>query len=467
MLAPIGRSARMVVLGTLLGAAAGLAQTRPNAAIRGYVFDSLLTSTTVPGAVVTLTGPTTRTITADARGRFVSDSLEPGRYSVSFMHPGWREIGYRPPDQTIELRPGVYTSVFLSSTAGAEIAERVCGPREANQGAVLGALTDLRNNPIAGGEVRVEWNERLISKDLGLSSNRRMAKATTDSIGRYAICALPNDTPMLFLARLNGVDGPPLELDLKSRPLAIRQLTLDPVDLGRDSTAVRPRGTASLKGIVQATDGSALPEAQVVILGLDDATRTSAAGTFQLDSLPGGTRTIEIRSIGFGRHRQIVDLRPDRTAEVAVRLVRMAVVLPEVEVRVAARAAEFDQRRTNMAGAGHFMTQEEILRRNAYRTEDLFRTVPGFSVEPSGGFGYRIVSNRSAGLGGGRCSPEFYIDGVKSVIDAQVGGGLPVNPDQIYGIESYSGSATTPAEYQSQSGCGAILIWTRRGEKKP
>jgi hypothetical protein len=111
---------------------------------------------------------------------------------------------------------------------------------------------------------------------------------------------------------------------------------------------------------------------------------------------------------------------------------------------------------------GHFITEADIARRNPLRTEDLFRTVPGLSVVPSGGFDYTVVSTRGADFNG-QCSPDFYIDGAKVTVDPMIGGGIPINPSEIYGIEVYNGAASTPAQYQTQNGCGAIVIWTKRG----
>jgi hypothetical protein len=434
------------------------------ATVRGYVWDSLLTNTLLPEARVVVNGPTRRAITADARGRFVLDSLRPGRYTFDFSHPSLDELAYTPPTQTVDLRPGEVRAVFLHTTAGAAIHAAICpGPREAQTGAVLGQLTDVRTErPIPDAEVRVEWSETVVSPTLGLSRQVRAARSPTDSAGRYRICGVPNDTPVLLRARMVGIDGPPLELDLGERPLAIRMLSLDtgaPAVAEGDSV----RGTAVLRGTVRGNDGTAIPEAQVLVLGTPAGARTSAAGAFELGGLPAGTHSIEVRAIGFSRRRQMVTLHPDRPVQVEVSLPRMALVLPEVTVTERAPAAsEFDQRRRSAGGAGHFMTREDIERRNPLRTEDLFRGVPGFSVVPSGGFDYSVVSTRGTGAAG-RCIPDFYLDGVKLVVDPQIGGGLPVNPAEIHGIESYAGAAMVPAQYQSQTSCGVILIWTRQG----
>ncbi len=453
-----------------VGTASAQQQRGPWAAVRGYVFDSLLTNATVPGAQVVLNGPSPRTLVADARGRFAADSLTPGQYVVTFSHPSFDGVGYTPPPRRVELRMGVWTSLYLSTTGGWGIYAKLCPDiKEDRSGVVLGALTNASTDrPIAGGEVRVEWSERVISREEGVSLRSRAARSGTDSTGRFQICGVPNNAPMLLRVRGNGVDGPPLELELLEHPVAIRMLSLDIPDstVAVPAVAAAPvaRGNAALKGIVRDDDGKPIPEAQIVVLGVSDGSRSAESGRFELNGLPGGTHTIEIRAIGFTRRREMVNLRGGITADLDVKMIRMAAVLPEIEVKVAARRSEFDRRRLGGGGGGHFITQEEIERRNPYQTEDLFRSIAGFSVTPSGGFADRVVSTRGAGgLSGGPCSPTFYIDGVKTDVDPTTGSGLPVVPSEIYGIEAYNGGASTPVEYQGQSNCGVVLIWTRRG----
>jgi hypothetical protein len=268
---------------------------------------------------------------------------------------------------------------------------------------------------------------------------------------------------VLLRARVNAVDGPPLELDLKGRPLAVRALTVAVIDTAA-AGATPTKGTAVVRGRIRETDGTPIPEAQVLVLGREGGARTTPTGTFELGELPGGTHTVEIRAIGFARRREMVNLHPEQPAELDLKLARLAVTLPELEVKAKVALSEFDQRRQN--GAGHFITEEDIERRNPLRTEDLFRGVPGFSVVPSGGFDYSIVSTRGVGMSGTQCSPEFYIDGARVIVDAQIAGGLPVNPREIYGIETYSGPASAPPQFQSQNGCGSVVIWTRRGASR-
>jgi len=446
------------------------AQDPAFARVRGYVFDSLLTGATAPEAHVALSGPTSRVVVADGRGRFLVDSLLPGEYLIAFTHPAWDEVGYTPTPRKVTLNPGMNT-VFLSSTAGHGIFAALCpNVQDERTGVVLGALTDVRTGqPIPGGDVRVEWTESEVSVVLGVNTRTRVVRSPVDSSGRYRLCGVPNDTPVLLKASVGLLDGPPLELDLEERPVAIRMLSLDrgPAAAEGQAVTINPdSGTARLRGSVTATDGKPVPGAQVVVHGHTATAQSTESGSFELGGLPGGTHTVEVRAIGYTKARRLVELRPDSVARVELTLARQAVILPEVAVTAEAPKSEFDQRRTSAASGGHYITQEDIERRGAIRTEDLFRTVPGFNVVPSGGFDYRVVSSRTVGASG-QCSPQFYIDGARITVDPLVGGGLPINPQDIYGIETYSSNAVNaPPEYQSGNGCGVILIWTKRGRRR-
>jgi hypothetical protein len=460
-----------LALGVSVPAARAQAPASPFAIIRGYVFDSLLTNATLPGASVMLTGTATRTVQADARGRFAMDSLAPGKYTITFRHPSLAEVGYTPQDWSLDLKAGTVSRLFLATTSGAAVYARVCpNTRETQVGAVLGSLKEVATRePVAGGEVRVEWSESSISKELGMSRRLRSVRAETDSLGHYQLCGVPNDAAVLLRAQARGLNGAPLELALEGRSLAIRLLTIDLSDsTGRVANdGVLDHGTAVLKGTIRQTTGEPLPEAQVLVLGLPNGAQSTPTGGFEIKDLPGGSHTVEIRAIGFARKRELVDLDPTKPVELDIKMTKMAAVLPELSVtaKAAAGQSEFDKRRTSAAGAGHFITREDIDRRNPLRTEDLFRTVAGLSVVPSGGFDYSVVSSRGAGFNG-RCSPDFYVDGAKVTVDPQIGGGIPVNPHEIYGIEVYSGPASVPAQFQTQNGCGAIVIWTQRGQAR-
>lgn len=437
-------------------------QAAPTATVRGYVWDSLLTGAVLPEARVTVSGPTARTLITDSRGRFVFDSLLPGPYTVSFSHPTLNQLGYTPPDVSLEVESGGVYPIFLSTVSGAAVHSALCsGPQAAQTGVVFGRLADVRTEaPIIGGEVRVEWRETRVSTALGVTSGTRAAAATADSVGRYQICGVPNDTPVLLRAQADGIVGPPLELDLAGRPVAFRSLALD-VDAPGAIAGDSATGSAVLRGAVRGPDGAPVAEAQVLVLGLPHGVRTNAAGRYEIGGLPAGTYSVESRAIGFTRRREMVQLHPDEPTELDIQLTGKVLELPEIVVEERATFRnEFEERRRQ--GRGHFITREEIERRSPIRAEELFRVVPGFSVVSSG-MDFAVVSSRAA-QASGYCQPDFYVDGTKVTVDPQMGNGLPVGPDEIYGIETYPGSASgAPLQYRTESGCGLILIWTMRG----
>jgi TonB-dependent Receptor Plug Domain len=91
------------------------------------------------------------------------------------------------------------------------------------------------------------------------------------------------------------------------------------------------------------------------------------------------------------------------------------------------------------------------------------RTTPGMTVAPNGSFGYVI-------RGRGGCTPEVFIDGMKVMQGADEIDNL-VRPQEVSGVEVYTGSAGVPPQYAGMAGgdCGVVLVWTKRGPaaKKP
>ncbi len=102
-------------------------------------------------------------------------------------------------------------------------------------------------------------------------------------------------------------------------------------------TAARaPAGT--LRGVVQdSVTGEPVGYALVVLLGRDQQAFTSESGRFTLTKVAGGTARLRVQQIGY-RARTLVlqlDTRPragDDSPGLVVRLMRQAVVLPEISV---------------------------------------------------------------------------------------------------------------------------------------
>jgi hypothetical protein len=176
---------------------------------------------------------------------------------------------------------------------------------------------------------------------------------------------------------------------------------------------------------------------------------------------------------------------------------RLPVMLDPVEVSAAATrrylelAGFYDRQRADF---GHYVTAEDIEKRQAARITDLLTSLPGVnlvSMSP-GGVGALSVQLRGSNLSdGGVCRPRVFVDGVMyargdSRLKRAAGGqdverrvedeiqeldeGLSLDdighPSIIAAIEVYRSASQVPVQFGGTSVetlCGVIVIWTRTG----
>ena len=235
---------------------------------------------------------------------------------------------------------------------------------------------------------------------------------------------------------------------------------------------------------------SAREERRAVLLGkvLDDAsdlpldgvsveiagTRASVVTDTRGDFVVGVGReellTLTLRRIGYRELTQIVHVPAGDTTRISFFLTPAATTLDTVSVVAEAvsrspRLAGFERRRQQHIG-GAFITRAEIERRNAIATSQLLLNMIGVRVIDSAGVkllasarGYKVVFGRTPEI-----APCIMAVGVDGQIKEW---GYPVDditPNDIYGVEVYSGPATMPREFATlrpDGYCGLVMIWTR------
>lgn len=102
---------------------------------------------------------------------------------------------------------------------------------------------------------------------------------------------------------------------------------------------------------------------------------------------------------------------------------------------------------------GGFRRQKDLEKRMANETSDFLRDV-GFHIE-SFGLEAKVVSPRSMSSSfPGPCPANIVIDGMQHQ-DINL-----IRPNDAGEMETYSGTAGAPIEYDSA--CGVIVIWTKR-----
>lgn len=126
--------------------------------------------------------------------------------------------------------------------------------------------------------------------------------------------------------------------------------------------------------------------------------------------------------------------------------------------------------------AGHLLTDRDISKRSPRRFEDLFRGVPGLMVArvpPADGLenftdAEHAVSSRGIrSLSEVACAPSFLVDGTPINVDFS-DAPFPVPISEVRALEMYPSTATAPFEFQrARSGCGVIVVWTKRGGAGP
>jgi len=200
-------------------------------------------------------------------------------------------------------------------------------------------------------------------------------------------------------------------------------------------------------------------DAEPVVRGVSDQN-----GRFQITAPEPGVYIV--RGLAPFHHPMVdgpVELEADATVEVQFRLTPNPVQLGPLEVEVEARnprleRAGFYQRERQ--SLGHFITEEDIDRRNPMYVSDLLRHLP--RVEVRDGLPPSVVlRGRPSFQSTAYCSPRVYVDGFPEHFSVSAVNAIP--PHDVAAIEVYPSQHTVPAQFSGGlTGCGVILIWTRR-----
>ncbi len=261
--------------------------------------------------------------------------------------------------------------------------------------------------------------------------------------------------------------------------IRLRSLRLALLALLAAAGPAAAQGGVELSFTIRAEDGGEpLAGAQVEVLGTRRVATAGSDGVARL-RVPEGPALFEVRKLGYGTERFSLNLPATDTLGIDVALAVAPVRLRGLEAtatatQVALRDAGFyDRQRT---GIGVFLTGRDIARHPGARLIDAFRRVPGLRVvrdlSPTGPQAgsrssmdidemYRIATTRGTTtiLGSPSCWLEIYMDDLP--VGAEALTSLPVS--EVVAIEVYRG-AETPGRFRTTSnGCGAVVLWTKRG----
>jgi hypothetical protein len=455
--------------------------------VSGVVFDSLsrapLTQADVQLVLERAPSDPVRSFFAlsDDRGAFRIDSVPPGTYLLGFFHPRLDSLGILVTPRRVVIGSNPRVRADLGTPSPSRLIGSVCKGKEVTDttSLLIGFVRDAATRaPRGAGSVTIRWGEIVIERNRISRLTPEVNVETTDA-GWFGVCGVPARIELSMRAAQGSDTSGFISLELPGREVIHRDFYVGRAErvasartdsLARDSAALalgsELRGPARLSGVVRNQNGRPVSGARVSIWGAVSQAVTDDNGAFALIDLPSGTRTIDVRALGYVPTRDPVDLlASDVPNHHDVRLISVKTVLDTMRITGTVAfnrdANGFDRRRR--MGFGHFVDRETIERRPAIYTTDFLRMMPSVYVQP-GSFGQAVFMRSTMG---GYCRPELYIDGMRFPPDFGDIDQL-TSPDQLAGIEVYTRALQAPAEYSSfQSGCGSVVIWTRKVAPRP
>lgn len=225
--------------------------------------------------------------------------------------------------------------------------------------------------------------------------------------------------------------------------------------------SVSAQSVGAISGTVRDSAGKPIPGVEVVVLQHKGAVHSDSLGDFRLVDVPAGKRQLHFRRLGFAPKSMDTVITDGSTLALTVTLDVTATEIEGMTVEEVARKrqllADFYDR--SASGFGHFITRDQIEKRNPMNLSDMMRLIPGARLVPMR-FGGQATLRFNRASGGRDCPPQYWVDGVKAYglnID-------DVTPQDVEGIEVYEGASTVPPQFNTREGttiCGVVLIWTR------
>lgn len=443
--------------------------------ISGTVFDSLSSRAPLANATVVLI-ERSRYATTDADGRFTFDSVPPGRYTIGFSHPVLDALDLVLPLRSIKIGTRDVTVRLATPSEGTAYALLCPRARAAETGVILGRIRDVdQNTGLAGASITTDWTEFVLTGSR-TRQVRQVAIATSVVGGAYFLCGVPTNVPLELHAELAGVRVGPLAVSMNDRLLQRADFALSTRDSAsrvvegrKTAQAVTVIGTAQLRGTLKDSDNNMpIRNAQIAVVGMELTALTDAAGSFVLRGIPAGTRTIELRSIGYFPVTFTADFATNETRDTTLSISWRAQNLERVTVNAKEESNSlmvlkgFETRRAQ--GMGKFITQRDVERHPASSLTDVLTGAGNLHIE----YGTKVTPMPF--LRGGRtgwCVPNYFIDNIRYEVDDKKSKPYSdltdiVKPERIKGIEIYSSAGMIPVQFDltSSTGCGSIVIWT-------
>jgi hypothetical protein len=443
---------------------AGTAQGR-QVTLSGFVVDSVRGGP-LRDAVVRLEPSGRESFTSDS-GTFAFQGVSPGRYRLRVMHFMLDTLGLtvETPVFSVDSTP---LSVPVAVPSPARIISSLCPAGQLLRGprAILGVVRDADTDaPITGARVTFVYTSNPLLAKVAGAVDQSLREARPDSAGRFRICGVPPGARGRLQVERNGIASGEVEVTdealLVLTGVRVSSETTVRTTTGAAGTAMRILvGNARLTGRIRDRDGNPAVGARVTVLGTNSVAVTGARGDFTLDSLPGGTQTVEVRKLGLGAVHKTVELSSLAPATVEVSLGDAATLLAPLTT---IDRRESDLQRVGFTdrqrmGAGYFYEGDRV-RKTGLSFSETLSEVPSLRVVRIGDLNYRyVIRDRRDPQG----CVNFIVDGNRWLSTTEGDIDNFVTPKEVEAIEVYN-AATVPPEFASatKGKCVTIVVWTQ------
>jgi carboxypeptidase family protein len=418
--------------------------------LHGVAYDSLL-GRPLAGASVWLRDLNRSTLT-DSAGRFALDSVPPGRHVFLLAHRDLDSAGLGIVAAAVTVAAG--KDVALAVPSLQTVWRRLCGRDSigADSAIVFGSVRDADSRTLLSGvTVTVVWPHLTLAALRHEGVETRADSAVTDSTGTFRVCGIATGLNVRAQARAGPFATGIVQLMASERPVARLDFLLSRVPAGDSG-----RGASSLTGRVHTSTGNPVAAALIVLEGVDSAV-SDADGRFTLGRLPGGTRWLRVRAVGFAPTETGVEL-PSRGVDTLDLELHAITQLDTITVVATARTRrvlrEVDERRK--LGLGYVLGPDEIQRRVTLRS--VLQSFPSLTVQGTmNSFTVFMRSGSMSPMSSAYCVADLRIDGIPSTWDLL----SSYEPKDIAAVEVYPRVSTVPLQYQNvASTCGMVLVWT-------
>jgi hypothetical protein len=436
----------IAVVASQASSAQALNNKEPPSVLTGIAIDSI-NGGFLAGASIVVAG-TNLSATTDAGGQFRIEGIPSGPHVIEIHHPLVDSLAIVITTTPKTFRPGDSSFVMVGVPSAETLVRSTCSEADILKGPafVVGTVMDAdTGEPAVGATVTITWADYDIGKkSIKVTPQRR--EVTVSKLGRFRACGLPDDLVAWVIASRGSDTTAILKTNLASLIgiLSFRLPSPRAMRTGGVPASARTI-TAGIVGRVVDYDGNPAKGVDVAVDADGIKTVTGDDGSFALNGLRPGTRSLTARKIGYEPIRKAIELRQDDKAKISIVLGRSITQLKDMVVSAnrgppSLEKTGFTQRK--ITANGQFLGPEDLKMRDTHRLESVLRAVP--------------ILDRDGGC------VRYFVDGfrVATGIDAQdYLGGAEVGAVEVYD------KFYVPGEFHAFTdtgvACKAVVVWTK------